>query len=192
MHRPRYSDETGRIEVDILEKNDVQAPEGYQWATEWASDLTYTRCDAEGWSYALNFSLLSVHMRQRRSLSEPTNWSLVKRRKWFRIMRVMAAPDSRTPTPPQVEHNQVDAAAAEGPGALPGPGELPIAGREMLMRHALHMVKIVIVQEQNKGSHPLLLRRWCHTALVYLEVLRGQDELPIQLEAQRRKVLCHS
>mmetsp|Transcript_54851 Transcript_54851/g.151182 ORF Transcript_54851/g.151182 Transcript_54851/m.151182 type:complete len:1189 (-) Transcript_54851:129-3695(-) len=188
MHRPPYSDETGRIEVDILDKNDVQAPEGYQWATEWASDLTYTRCDAEGWSYALNFSLLSVHMRQRRSLSQPTNWSLVKRRKWFRIMRVIAVPDSRTPTPPQVEHNQVDTAAAEGPGALPGPGELPLAGREMLMRHALHMVKIVIVQEQNKGSHPLLLRRWCHTALVYLEVLRGQDELPIQLEAQRRKV----
>ena len=112
----------------------------------------------------------------------------MKRRKWFRIMRVAEAepPQSRTPTPPQVEQNRVDSAVAEGPGALPGPGELPIAGREMLMRHALHMVKIVIVQEQNKGSHPLLLRRWCHTALVYLEVLRGQDELPIQLEAQVR------
>ena len=54
--------------------------------------------------------------------------------------------------------------------------------------HLARQVKIVIVQEQNKGSHPLLLRRWCHTALVYLEVLRGRDELPIQLEAQRRKV----
>ena len=52
-------------QVDIREKDDVQPALGYQWATEWAQDLTYTRCDAEGWSYALNFSLLSVHMRQR-------------------------------------------------------------------------------------------------------------------------------
>ena len=91
-----------------MEKEDINPSSGYVWASEWSTDLIYTNCDEDGWSYALNYSLLSVHMRKKTSVAAPTSWSYVKRRKWVRVMRAVAVPDSRTPTPPQVNHYHYD------------------------------------------------------------------------------------
>ncbi|KAI8849945.1 integral peroxisomal membrane peroxin-domain-containing protein [Chytridium lagenaria] len=79
LERPPFSDITGVTSHPSLTAITDPAP-GWAWTTEsWTLDLTWTTVDAEGWEY-------SDHTWNSKT-SQPTIFSLTRRRKWVRGMR---------------------------------------------------------------------------------------------------------
>lgn len=61
--RSEFSDETGTISCSYNPYDSTAVPydtPGFEWDGEWKHDLTYTTCDAEGWSYGLDFGKISL------------------------------------------------------------------------------------------------------------------------------------
>ena len=60
---------------------------GFEWTSNWRLDLEFTNCDQEGWSYATDFWLLSLHQHQQTARKARRTFDFVRRRKWYRMMQ---------------------------------------------------------------------------------------------------------
>ena len=78
---------------------EIEPLPGYEWGDkdnmagsqenrryfDWMVDYRYTSCDEDGWSYGVDFGMLSQNYRNGYNCSSPTRcW--VRRRKWSRLM----------------------------------------------------------------------------------------------------------
>ena len=99
--RSHFSDETGYESLDVDDVTSVIPLDGYEWANEenmegydgpkrfyeWKVDYRYTHCDDDGWSYGIDFWILSKNYRKGANCSSSTG-SCVRRRKWTRLLKI--------------------------------------------------------------------------------------------------------
>lgn len=73
-------------------------PPGYEWiGGSFSIDMTYTRTDKAGWTYASSFKRFEVHLAENRSLTDISHRkALVRRRRWVRHARLID-PSSKEP-----------------------------------------------------------------------------------------------
>ena len=101
---------------------------------------------------------------------------------------------SNTQTPHPLSQNAVNAnananAAVQYLLSPPAPA-MPSVAKDILMANALSAIRLA-EQMAATCTDAAVIRRWYHTAFVYLEVLRAFSELPPELESRRRQArLC--
>ena len=144
-----FSNETGTVSFSVSSMEqlvDVPPLPGHVWEefSSWELDKEYAACDGKGWSYAISWWVLSLHLRQGNSC-DVEGMSFVRRRKWYRDMRKvngaeaaavafstalvapMGMPEQRPPSspapPPPI--TAVSAAPVMPPSIPPPPPDTP-------------------------------------------------------------------
>ncbi|ETL83638.1 hypothetical protein L917_16442 [Phytophthora nicotianae] len=68
-------------------KVEPQVPVSWIWTSGWVVDKTSCRCDADGWVYALDFTMINYLIKKGEERSEPNATDYVRRRRWVRTRR---------------------------------------------------------------------------------------------------------
>lgn len=78
----RAGDPVKRAEQD--KHLSMHLPRGWKWISEWIIDISYTQCDAEGWSYGRSFGSIDTKANEQQSRSSPLAVDTCRRRRWIR------------------------------------------------------------------------------------------------------------
>ncbi|KAJ0408924.1 hypothetical protein P43SY_002803 [Pythium insidiosum] len=82
--RRRWSGIHGAPSAQHREKVEPQLPVGWRWTSDWAIDKETSNCDADGWIYAFDFTMLNFMVKRNGGRNAPKSTDYVRRRRWIR------------------------------------------------------------------------------------------------------------
>ncbi|KAE9346712.1 hypothetical protein PF008_g8153 [Phytophthora fragariae] len=85
--RHRWSGLHGSPSSQTLSKVEPQLPVNWEWTSDWVVDKTSCKSDADGWVYALDFTMINYLIKKGEERSEPNATDYVRRRRWVRTRR---------------------------------------------------------------------------------------------------------
>ncbi|KAG6977035.1 hypothetical protein JG688_00000771 [Phytophthora aleatoria] len=85
--RHQWSGLHGSPSSQTRAKVDPQLPVNWKWTSDWVVDKTSCKCDADGWVYALDFTMINYLIKKGKERSEPNATDYVRRRRWVRTRR---------------------------------------------------------------------------------------------------------
>ncbi|KAL3660239.1 hypothetical protein V7S43_014769 [Phytophthora oleae] len=85
--RHQWSGLHGSPSSQTREKVEPQLPVNWKWTSDWVLDKSSCKCDADGWVYALDFTMINYLIKKNEERSEPNATDYVRRRRWVRTRR---------------------------------------------------------------------------------------------------------
>ncbi|EEY60554.1 uncharacterized protein PITG_13273 [Phytophthora infestans T30-4] len=85
--RHQWSGLHGSPSSQTRTKVEPQLPVNWNWTSDWVVDKTSCKCDADGWVYALDFTMINYLVKKGEERSEPNATDYVRRRRWVRTRR---------------------------------------------------------------------------------------------------------
>ncbi|EGZ16675.1 hypothetical protein PHYSODRAFT_314379 [Phytophthora sojae] len=85
--RHQWSGLHGSPSSQTRSKVEPQLPVNWEWTSDWVVDKTSCKCDADGWVYALDFTMINYLIKKGEERSEPNATDYVRRRRWVRTRR---------------------------------------------------------------------------------------------------------
>ncbi|KAK1928761.1 Tectonin beta-propeller repeat-containing protein 1 [Phytophthora citrophthora] len=85
--RHQWSGLHGAPSSQTREKVEPQLPVNWKWTSDWILDKNSCKCDADGWVYALDFTMINYLIKKGEERFEPNATDYVRRRRWIRTRR---------------------------------------------------------------------------------------------------------